>query len=216
MNKQLVILGCAKRNYDYINDEDDVWQLAAGLNINKLVKRSLVFEIHKEHEELNYIYENMISNKNNYIVHPTVNDKYKNKIENMDIYPFEDIMKKYGNYVASSFVWMLMYAVDKGYEKIIFDGIDYMTYPLDSFREIMLERSNIEYWIGYFRGKGIEINTSRCSGIFKNYAIYGYERIDPIRQPIKDKIQQIENNCTPRTLEIMKEYLILNYEYGRI
>jgi hypothetical protein len=188
MNK-LIIMGSGKRCMDlpddYSEDVYDIFGLSTNLFSNKIgdINYKLIFEIHKFDSELMYIYKKM-KDKNNsdksYIVNNVIDG-----LINQKIYPYKEIMNKYGDYVCSSFVWILFYAIEEGYTDITFSGIDYGVTA--TTREILIECPNLEYWVGYFRAKGIKITTTKNMTILKSNFVYGFERIEESRKPIKEE-----------------------------
>lgn len=82
-------------------------------------------------------------------------------------YPLKRIIKKFGcDYFTCTMCYMIAYAIDKGYTKIRLYGVDMMT--KDEFK---YERGGVEYWIGYARGKGIEVEIPPDSLLCKNVTL---------------------------------------------
>lgn len=169
--KKLIILGNAV-NADlcpFDNEDYEIWTVAVCL-FNKKIKRiDKVFEIHRKDEYILDTYKEIYKTK----LPVYVQEKDK-KIKNCKIFPIDKIEKKYGNYFTNSLSLILVYAIEQGYKDITLYGID-----LDlngSEREIAQERPNLEYWIGYFRGKGIKINTDNTP-LCKSLYFYGKDDI---------------------------------------
>ena len=79
------------------------------------------------------------------------------------IYPLKRIIKKFGtDYFTDSLCYMIAYAIDKNYTKIRLYGVDML--DRDEFK---YEKEGIEYWIGYARGRGIEVTISDGSNLCK-------------------------------------------------
>ena len=73
-------------------------------------------------------------------------------------FPREAIVKKHGNYFASTPAWMLVWAVEQGYKEIFIMGIH-----LSTEWEYVVQRPNMEYWIRYALDQGVKIVLpSRC------------------------------------------------------
>ena len=80
------------------------------------------------------------------------------------IYPLKRIIKKFGtDYFTDTMCYMIAYAIDKGYRKIRLYGVDMM--DRDEFK---YEKYGIEYWIGFARGRGIEVTISEGSLLLQN------------------------------------------------
>lgn len=86
-------------------------------------------------------------------------------------YPIEDVEAEFGeSYWCSSFAYMLALAAFEGIRDIHLCGVD-----LDVGRERVVERANLEYWIGLLRGKGYRITLDADSMLLKHPARYGLE-----------------------------------------
>lgn len=181
--KKLMILGSAPGYSEKINYTDyDVWGLATNLDWENMPNFDLVFEMHQNIKgELDYLHDLIRKNpKNKYIVLQRIQG-----LKKQILYPERDIRNKYGDYICSSFVWLLLLAVERGYTEIGFQGLNYNL--LDSFRESCIERANLEYWIGYFRGKGLKINTNKCPFLVRSWKTYGPEYISKDKKYLEDQ-----------------------------
>lgn len=74
------------------------------------------------------------------------------------------------DYFASSFAYATALALAEGYTTIGFFGVS-----LDWGRERVVERGNLEYWIGFAQGLGIDIVMSPNSKLLKHPGLYGIE-----------------------------------------
>ena len=173
----------------------EIWGLGVDLK-NETIDYDIIFELHSL-EEVEGKYPNSQSRIEEIL-------KFKGKkitafehpkMKNYELYPFGEIIKKYGRYLANSLVLMLLYAYEKGYKIINIYGCDFIH---GSDREKELEAKCVEYWIGYLRAKGIEINTNDNEMCACDY-VYGYE----------DKEMQLEIVRLNRR----KEYLKKIYDY---
>ena len=89
------------------------------------------------------------------------------------IYPYKRISKKYNtNYFSNCICYMLAYALDKGYERILIYGVD-MIYG----SEYTEEKGGVEYWIGRAQGMGVEVEICADSFLLKTIDLkpYGFE-----------------------------------------
>jgi hypothetical protein len=74
------------------------------------------------------------------------------------LFPLKRLIKKYGtDYFSDALCYMIVWAIDKGYRKIRLYGCDMMTQE-----EYGWEKGGIEYWVGYAKGLGIEVEI--CEG----------------------------------------------------
>lgn len=85
------------------------------------------------------------------------------------------ILSRYGriircNYFASSFAYALALAISEGFTTIGLFGVS-----LNWGRERVVERGNLEYWIGIAEGLGIEIVIGERSSLLTHPGLYGIE-----------------------------------------
>lgn len=86
-------------------------------------------------------------------------------------YPLEKIIAKWGyDYFCSSFAYMLALAAYMNFQEIRLDGIN-----LSYGRERLVERGNLEFWIGLLRGKGKQIVIPESSTLLTHPYRYGFE-----------------------------------------
>src|SRR5690349_18148101 len=86
-------------------------------------------------------------------------DSWGKLLRNQVIFPRALLSKQpRGHYHASSFDWLVAYAIHEGAKIISLHGVGF---ALDSPREEpMSARACLEYWSGYAQGKGIDVWTS--------------------------------------------------------
>lgn len=86
-------------------------------------------------------------------------------------YPLEKIIAKWGyDYFCSSFAYMLALAAYMNFQEIRLDGIN-----LSYGRERLVERGNLEFWIGLLRGKGKQIIIPEASTLLTHPYRYGFD-----------------------------------------
>jgi hypothetical protein len=101
-------------------------------------------------------------------------------------------------YFASSFAYALALAISEGYQTIGLYGVS-----LDWGRERVVERGNLEYWIGIAEGLGVAVEIGTTSKLLTHPGLYGIQydterdgviRIcaELIRQLLQSKIVQEE------------------------
>ncbi len=146
------------------------------------------------------------------------------------MYPLKRIDKKLrGNgFYSDTICYMLAYAIDRAtkirkgklilrkdaYTKIRIYGVDMLTKD-----EYELEKGGIEYWIGFARGKGIEVEISPQSALCKTctgkpYGIkfFNFKDIDPwkmLRTPGKDEVWKGQAMPTKKQWAEIKKNLII-------
>lgn len=204
MKKLIILRTMEGRSKVHQYKDHEVWSTARVLDYPE-IDVDLVFEIHKKqnnHKELLRFYDNLRQYKGKKILH-----EYIKGVTNYILYPYDYIIEKYGRYFCSSYALMLVYAIELGYKDIKFLGIRYNY--LDNYREIFQERTNLEYWIGYFRGQGINIDVSDTM-LLESAIMYGKESTDPIREyfiKMRDEIELSLYELAWNKKEYVKKYL---------
>lgn len=206
-NKKVIILGTgsgySKAN-KYKNSDYDIWGCATNLFHRNIVDMDLIFEIHAYNKELNNIYNKMREYPNNKYITSSNFEGIKS-----ELYPIDKIREKYKEYFCSSFAYMIVLAIEKKYEVIKLLGIDYDI--TGTIREDLIERANLEYYIGLARGKGIIINTEDCPLLCRSMFLYGYERLSKHKKYLEDMRDNYKRNLEDKFLgkdyKIISEYM---------
>ena len=80
------------------------------------------------------------------------------EIPNSTEYPLGAVSELVGDYYNSSIAYMLGLAIYEGYDKIALWGVDLIGQGgWGHADEYMDERPNVEYLLGFARGKGIDV-----------------------------------------------------------
>lgn len=177
--KKVIITGTYTQDEVWSPPRDyEVWGVASCLfDDDMAIHLDKVFEIHRRDE---YNQDTIIEISKTKI--PVVMLKKDKRVTNVELYPMDKIINKYGEYFTNSISLMLVYAVEQGYNNIKIVNIE-----MQSFREAIIERANLEYYIGLFRGQGIKIDTSETTLCSSNM-MYGR---DNILRAIDHKMDQI-------------------------
>ena len=88
-----------------------------------------------------------------------------------------------GYYLHNSIPMILAYALWIGVQKCYLYGVDY-TYPGQEARED--DRANCEYWVGFCRGQGMEVQVCADSTLLDTRSptkLYGYGARPPVLHP---------------------------------
>ncbi len=91
------------------------------------------------------------------------------RIKKSVMFPFKEIMKKYGSYFGCSFAWMTALAIEEGADEIGFFGVAL------SGNEYYYQRPSVEYPIGIAEGMGIKIYIDETSLLLKSNYAYAYK-----------------------------------------
>lgn len=210
--------------FDTTNPNVQFWGVAHCLLLGDIKRLDKVFEIH-----LPYIYNEEISpysqkpiiwhankeyalwgRKNDVAVitqkkDPNINivdefDKEYYKQKYMWMFPPSDVF-----YATNSIAWMIIKAIDEGFEEIHLYGIH-----LETSGEWAYERPCNEMWLGFFMGmmyeRGIKVPVVYLpeeSDVMRGYHEYGFADIEVRRKKIQAKIEMdsriIEDLKTQRT-----------------
>jgi len=92
-------------------------------------------------------------------------------IKNSEIYPKEEIVRRFGNYFTNTISWMIALAIHKGYKTIGIFGVD-----MAVSSEYHHQRPSCEYFIGLARGMGINVILPDEADLLKARFLYGFER----------------------------------------
>ncbi len=94
----------------------------------------------------------------------------KYQLPNAVPYPRELIVAKYGRYFTNTVSWMIAYAIEAAFSKIGVYGVD-----MAQDSEYGNQRPSCEYFLGWARGVGIEIDIPPNSDLLKSPWLYGYQ-----------------------------------------
>ena len=100
---------------------------------------------------------------------PVVTLKKYDFLPSSIVFPLEEM---HIQYFECSISYMLAYAIYKGATAIDVYGVNLID-------EYIVQKANVEYWVGYARGKGIIVNVNAPTQICKNYSgLYGYNMLE--------------------------------------
>lgn len=97
---------------------------------------------------------------------PTYMQREWKQVRKSRIFPFEQIMDKWGKYFGCSFTWMVAQALLEGVDEIGFFGI-----KLEG-NEYYYQRPSLERMIGYAEGTGIKIRIDETSNLLDAGYVY--------------------------------------------
>lgn len=85
-------------------------------------------------------------------------------------FPRAEMEAKYGSYICSTPAWMLLWALEQGYNEIHIYGIH-----LATEWEYVSQRPNFEYWIAHAIARGVKIVLPEKCPLLKSKHVYAYE-----------------------------------------
>jgi hypothetical protein len=168
---------------DKIEPDDEVWSLNNLYGQFPNVKFTRWFELHTFKRSRNgYLRRGQDTYGNKRILDymkdidkldiPVMMQKQWKVIKKSEVFPFEEIMQKHGNYFGCSFAWMIAYLLENysPLDYIVrFDGISLNSY------EYYYQRPSTEYMLGIMVGKGYGITIGTTSSLTREPYIYAYK-----------------------------------------
>lgn len=84
-------------------------------------------------------------------------------------YPREAIVSFFGEYFTNTVSWMVALAIYQKYQRIGVYGVD-----MAQDEEYMHQRPSVEYFLGWAKGAGIDLDIPITSDLLKSPYLYGY------------------------------------------
>jgi len=92
------------------------------------------------------------------------------QIANSLAFPYEKLVKEFGDYFNNTISWIIAFAIHEGFKEIHIYGVDMSTHS-----EYGTQRPSCEYFLGLARGRGIKVYIPPESTLLKTRFLYGYE-----------------------------------------
>lgn len=201
------------------SDEDwQVWVLGNQLDRYEGKRVSRVFEIHDCLDEHDKVYPQWLVAHNLPMV---VSEKFPIKDSRLIVFNYEEAIKLTGDNFSSSPAVMMAQAIMDGATHISIYGVDM---ALD-LHEYFMQRPCMEQWIGYAKGRGIEVYIDQSSPL--GYSTYregrdwpskGFDGFDEgefaemynLHKKRFDTLEHYINSETPKIEAMKAEYHALN------
>jgi len=191
-HKKLCIVGFSKKSYKdaerFFGTDTDIWTLnQMWIQWPEIVPHvSAWFDLHSLHR-LNE--HERTSNHLQFLAQdhhfPIYMQEHFDNIPKSVEFPKDELILKFGRQFKSSISWMLALAIVQEYQQIHLVGVD-MEIDSDVFgNEYSEQKPSCEYFIGYARGMGIEVNIPQSSSLCKCMLLYGYEDVDNITERLR-------------------------------
>lgn len=169
---KVAIVGGAPSSEFLAPYDDPSWEIwVLGNRLDRHLKRRVtrVFEVHNnlsEHGDIQKYAEWLLSHNLPLIV----GDRSPIVGKGVEPYPYELIEKMYGSlYLTSSPAYMLAYALLEGAKQIGIYGVDLSI----SDHEYFWQRPCMEAWIGFAKGRGVEVIIPKVSHVGKSKYVEG-------------------------------------------
>lgn len=169
MNKLAIVCGSPSTEMDapFGDDSYDVWVL--GNRLNRYPRADLVFEIHddlSEHGDPRR-YASWLVERGIPLV---VGEGFPIKDGPVQVFPFAAARELFGStYLTSSTAYMMALALLRGYEHIELYGVDMAVDDHEYFRQ----RPCLEAWVGFAKGRGVNVVIPAKSPVLKSDYIEG-------------------------------------------
>lgn len=173
MKVAIISAGAPRHTGAFYDEPWELWGInAAYRNVHPGRAWGRIFNLHRfahlERDCPQYVDWDTAFHRRNPKVPIYVLDSWRGLLKNARIFPTEELMAMpRGHYHASSFDWLVAYAVHLKAKAIHLHG---MGFALDSPREEPLSaRACLEYWCGYAEGRGIPVTDHAPLELFRQY-----------------------------------------------
>jgi hypothetical protein len=122
---------------------------------------------------------------------PVYMQKHRPEVPLSVPYPIEEVKAEFGDYFTNSISYMIAMAIREQYHTIHVYGVD-----MAQSSEYNFQRPSCEYFLGFARGRGIEIKLPKTSDLLKVKYLYGYE--DDLRTSFEARIKEIRDGVVAR------------------
>lgn len=169
MKKLAIVCGGPSSEMKAPFDDPDyeIWVL--GNRSQNYPRYDLIFEIHDELDEHDPDYPKWLVEKGLPVI---VGENFPLQADNITVFPFKESIELVGSlYLTSSPAMMLCLALLRGYPYVELYGVDLC---IDDF-EYFWQRPNMEFWIGFARGRGCDVVLHPLSPVCKANYVEGME-----------------------------------------
>jgi len=105
-------------------------------------------------------------------------------------YPVDYICGKYGRYFTNSISWMIITAIEDGFEEMFIYGVD-----MAQDSEYESQRPSCEYFIGLARGMGIKVYVPDKSDLLKTLWLYPFEPESPMWVKCESRRKELQQRA---------------------
>lgn len=169
MGLKVAIVGLWSETHDLAPWDDPSWEkwgLGWDADVFQLDR---VLEIHQEHDWEGWVPPDYVQRLN--MVPRLYLQEPHPGLPNAEIFPIAEVAKTTGDYFSSSIAYLLALAIHEGAEEIGIYGV-----AMESGEEHGYQRPNVEYLVGFARGKGIKVHIPEQSPICKFGRQFGYTK----------------------------------------
>lgn len=130
-------------------------------------------------------------------------DKYRSIIPTAVPYPKERVLSHFDRYFTNTVSWMIALGIMMEFQDIGVYGID-----MAQDSEYAHQRPSCEFFLGWARGKGINLHIPATSDLLKTAFLYGAEDAEPFRIKLESRLEDL----LARRKETQDEFAKLNQQ----
>ena len=124
-------------------------------------------------------------------------------------FPKEEIMRVFGRYFTNSISWEIALAIYEGFGTIYLYGVD-----MAQDSEYSFERPSVEYFLGWARGRGINLVIPEKSDLLKTLYLYPFEDSAPFRAKCIARMQELKERIQQHAQAEQQNFMIKNQLLG--
>jgi len=114
----------------------------------------------------------------------------KHEIPNAEPFHTDILVKQFGTYFSNSVSWMIARAITFQPETIGVYGVD-----MGQQHEYAWERPSVEFFLGWARGAGIEIDIPKESSLLTTLYLYGVEQTNDMRHVLRRRMESYQQRA---------------------
>ncbi len=172
--KKIAIVGTAPSSRELAPYDDETWEIwSLGSNTGIIKRFNRWFELHTERvlREAGS-WEGLLPSFKKF--GPTLWLGHENpELPDAQIFPIDEIKRKFGTYFTSSIAYMIALAIHDGANEIGIWGVDML-----GEEEYARQKACCEYFLGMAQGRGIEIVIADESPLLRHERLYAFERCE--------------------------------------
>jgi hypothetical protein len=212
MTKKIAIIGTTISLHDAPYDDPDweIWGLNGGYIVLQQKRWDKWFDLHdldilKEIHHDEYLPFLKSAGDRLYM-----NKKYE-EFPDANVFPYNDLVSKYGNYFTNTIAWLIALAIEQEPEEIGIWGVN-MACDTEYFHQ----RPCCEYFMGIAEGKGIKVTIPESSELLKGTHLYGVEDLPSIMKKMPNKEREVMADAHDADRRIQELQGNLNWINGYI
>lgn len=115
----------------------------------------------------------------------------KYPLPNAVAYPRVEMVEKYGRYFTNTVSWMTALAIEMEFKKIGVYGVD-----MAQDSEYGAQRPSCEFFLGWAKGAGIDVEIPKTSDLLKNPFLYGFDDGGEMLAKYRARLRELQERRT--------------------